>query len=141
MIGINTAIVRGGIGESQDAEGIGFSISMGIAIPVSAQLIERGFVIRPKFGINIVDVTPSNANALGVSVEEGVLIAAIVADGPADRAGLRANDVVTHIDGDGIRTTSDLIRKVLSEYSVGDIAAVKVMRRGETEEFLVELGP
>jgi S1-C subfamily serine protease len=140
VIGINTAIIRGSIGNDQEAEGIGFSISMGTAIPVSVQLLEHGSVIRPKFGINIVDVAPSNAASFGLFVEEGVLIVEVVADGPAERAGMRPYDVITHLDGTVIQTTSDLVRKVLTDYAIGDIVDVTVVRGTTTMAFRVRFG-
>ena len=140
VIGINTAIIRGRIGTNQEAEGIGFSISMGIAIPVTAQLIERGTVIRPKFGINIVDVTPALATSRELSIEVGVLITSVTSGGAAQSAGLRANDVITHLDGTAIQTTSDLIRKVLAGYQIGDIVTVTATRGLAPLKFIVTLG-
>jgi S1-C subfamily serine protease len=139
VIGINTAIIRGSIGNNQEAEGIGFSISMGTAIPVTQKLIEQGSVVRPKFGINIIDLTPSNASDFGVSIEEGVIVVSVVSGGAAERAGIRANDVITHLDDAVMRTTSDLIRKVLTDYEIGDIVAVTVVRDTATLEFRVRL--
>ncbi len=140
VIGINTAIIRGSIGNNQEAEGIGFSISMGTAIPVSRQLIDSGVVIRPKFGISIVDVTPSNATSLDLAIDTGVLIVSVNSDGPAQLAGLRANDVITHLDGVAMHTTSDLIRKVLAGYQVGDIVAVTALRGANVITLSVTLG-
>ena len=140
VIGINTAIIRGSIGNNQEAEGIGFSISMGTAIPVSQQLIDRGVVIRPKFGISIVDVTPSNAASLDLAIDTGVLVVSVASGGPAQRAGMRANDIITHLDGVPMHTTSDLIRKVLTDYQIGDIVAVKAVRGATTLTFDVKLG-
>jgi S1-C subfamily serine protease len=135
VIGINTAIIRGSIGNNQEAEGIGFSISMGTAIPVSQQLLAEGSVVRPIFGISIIDVTP----ALDVSVEHGVLVVGVTPGGPAERAGIQGNDIITHLDGAAMSTTSDLIRKVLTDYQVGDIVAVTIVRGDLTLEFRVRL--
>jgi S1-C subfamily serine protease len=128
VIGINTAIVRGTIGSNQDAVGIGFSISMGTAIPVSKQLIQRGSVLRPKLGILIVNVTPLTAASLGLSIDDGVLIQSVVTGGPAQRAGLRANDVITHLNGLPVLTTSDLMRKILTDYQIDDLVTLTVAR-------------
>jgi S1-C subfamily serine protease len=140
VIGINTAIIRGSIGNNQEAEGIGFSISMGTAIPVSRQLIDRGEVIRPKFGINIVDVTPALATSQGLSIDTGVLVLSVVPGGPAELAGMRANDIITHLDAIAVHTTNDLIRKVLTDYEIDDIVAVKVIRGSTALTIDVTLG-
>lgn len=141
VIGINTAIIRGSIGNNQEAEGIGFSISMGTAIPVSNQLVDHGSVVRPKLGILILDVTPSIAASLGLLVEDGVLIESVVDGGPAQVAGLRADDVITHLDGVPVFTTSRVVRMILTDYQIGDLVTVTVIRGVATMDFRVRLGP
>jgi S1-C subfamily serine protease len=141
VIGINTAIIRGSIGNNQEAEGIGLSISMGTAIPVSNQLVDHGSVVRPKLGILILDVTPSIAASLGLLVEDGVLIESVVDGGPAQVAGLRADDVITHLDGVPVFTTSRVVRMILTDYQIGDMVTVTVIRGVATMDFRVRLGP
>jgi len=140
VIGINTVIIRGSIGNNQEAVGIGFSISMGTAIPVIEHLIEHGSVIRPKFGITIVDVTPSNAASFDLVIDTGVLIVSVISSSPAELAGMRANDVITHLDRVAMHTTSDLIRKVLTDYKIGDIVTVTAVRGTNAITFRVTLG-
>ena len=140
VIGINTAIIRGSIGNNQQAEGLGFAISMGTAKPVSDQLIENGRVIRPSLGVLIDDVTPVVAAELGLSVEEGVLVTEVVPGSPAERAGIEANDVIVQIDDIPITSTSQLVRLVtLGEYEVGDTVTVTIVRSGTTMTFDVTL--
>jgi len=139
VIGINTAIIRGSIGNNQQAEGIGFSVSMGTAIPVSTQLIENGKVIRPRIGVQIVDVTPVNATEQGLSVGEGVLVVALAQSGPAETAGLEVDDVIIQVDDTPISTTTELVRLFLTDYSIGDKAEVTVVRSAVTLTFEVTL--
>jgi S1-C subfamily serine protease len=141
VIGINTAIIRGSIGNNQEAEGIGLSISMGTAIPVSNQLVDHGSVVRPKLGILILDVRLSIAASLGLLVEDGVLIESVVDGGPAQVAGLRADDVITHLDGVPVFTTSRVVRMILTDYQIGDMVTVTVIRGVATMDFRVRLGP
>jgi S1-C subfamily serine protease len=141
VIGINTAIIRGTTGNNQVAEGMGFSISMGTAIPVSNQLVERGSVLRPKLGILIVDVPPSISASLGLSTSGGVLIQSVVTGGPSQLAGLRANDVITHLNALPVPTTSGLIRKILTDYQIGDVVTVTVIRGITKMTIHVRLGP
>ena len=128
VIGINTAIIRGAIGDGQEAEGIGFSISMGTAIPVSEQLIENGEVIRPRFGVSILDVTPEDADRLDLAVDEGILVVSVTPGGPSAVGGLKANDVIVQLDGSPVSSTTALVRAVLADYEVGDTVAVTVSR-------------
>ena len=139
IIGINTAIIRGSIGNNQEAEGIGFSVSMGTAIPVSTQLIANGRVIRPRMGVAILDVTPVNAVEQNLSVDEGILIVALAPDGPAERAGLEVNDVITQIDSLPVGSTTELVRLFLTDYRVDDTVKVTVVRSAVTLNFDITL--
>ena len=132
VIGINTAIIRGSIGNNQEAEGIGFAISMTTAIPVSTQLIANGTVTRPKIGVQILDVTPALAAELGLSTDKGVLIVAVDADGPAEKAGMRERDIIVRVGSTQVASSSDLVRLFLTSYLVGDTVPITVVR-GEVE--------
>ena len=128
VIGINTAIIRGSIGSNQEADGIGFSISMGTAIPVTEQLIENGRVIRPRIGVGVTDVTPALASERGLFVDEGVLILSLAEGAPAERVGLEVNDVIVQVDDNPVSTTTELVSLLLTGYSVGDTVSVTVVR-------------
>jgi len=135
VIGINTAIIRGSIGNNQEAEGIGFAVSMGTTIPVSEQLIENGRVVRPRIGVQILDVNPVTAAERGLSVDEGVLILAVTPGGPADRAGIEADDVIVLVDNIPVSSTTELVRLLLTDYLVGDTVRVSVVRSAVTLNF------
>ncbi len=123
VIGINTAIIRG-----QQADGIGFAISMETAIPVSAQLIQNGRVIRPRMGVVIQDVTYALSIERGLSVSEGIIVVSLAPDGPAERAGIEVDDVIVQIDDAPVTTTTELVRLLLTGYKVGDDVRVTVVR-------------
>ena len=135
VIGINTAIIRGSIGNNQEAEGLGFSVSMGTAIPVSEQLIANGRVVRPRIGVQIIDVNPVNAAERGLSVDEGVLVVVVTPDGPADRAGIEIDDVIVLVDDIPVSSTTELVRLLLTDYRVGDTARMSVVRSAVTLSF------
>ena len=139
VIGINTAIIRGSIGGGGEAEGIGFAISMGTAIPVSKQLIENGTVVRARFGISILDVTPEETSRLDLSVDEGILVVSAAPGGASARAGIRANDVIVRLNGSRVTSTTDLVRAVLTDFKVGDTVLVTVVRGATTLVFQVTL--
>ena len=139
VIGINTAIIRGSIGNNQEAEGIGFAISMGTAIPVSQQLIAKGRVVRPRIGVSIIDVTPVNAAERGLSVDEGVLILSLAEGGPAERAGIEVDDVIVQVDGMPVTSTTELVRLFLNEYQVGDTIVIVVVRSAVQMTFEITL--
>jgi S1-C subfamily serine protease len=135
VIGINTAIIRGSIGNNQEAEGIGFSVSMGTAIPVSEQLIENGRVIRPRIGVQIIDVNPVVAAERGLSVDEGVLVLTVTPGGPAERAGIEVDDVIVLVDDIPVSSTTELVRLLLAGYAVGDNVRMSVVRSAVTLSF------
>ena len=139
VIGINTAIIRGSIGNNQEAEGIGFAISMGTAVPVTQQLIENGRVIRPRIGVFVADVNPVLADERGLSVDEGVLITALTEGSPAERAGLQVNDVIVQVGDTPVSSTTELVRLFLTGYRVGETVEVTVVRSAVTLTFEVEL--
>lgn len=139
VIGINTAIIRGAIGNNQEAEGIGFSMSMGTAIPVAQQLIENGRVIRPRIGVGITDVTPMSVAEYGLSVDEGVLILGVVTDGPAYRAGLKVDDVIVMVDDFRVNSSTELVRLLLNQYKVGDTVQMTIVRSAVTLSFNIVL--
>ena len=139
VIGINTAIIRGETSGGQQADGIGFAISMGTAIPVAGQLIEKGRVVRPRMGVIVQDVTPASVTERDLGVVEGILIVSLAEDGPAERAGIEIDDVIVLIDGAPVTTTSALVRKLLTEYHVGDVVHVTIVRGAVHLEFEVTL--
>jgi serine protease Do len=139
VIGINTAIIRGAIGNNQEAEGIGFSISMGTTIPVIQQLIENGRVIRPRIGVGVTDVIPTLSAERGLTVDEGVLILSLAPGGPAKAAGLEVNDVIVRVGEFAVTSTTELVRLLLNSYRVGDTVKVTIIRTAVTLSFDVVL--
>ena len=135
VVGINTAIIRGQLASGQEAEGIGFAVSMNTAIPVSRQLIENGQVIWPWLGVNVADVTPVVAAEEDLSVDSGVLVVAVVSGGPADKAGIRERDVIVALDNEPVATVLALQASLRQQYSVGDSIVVTVVR-GDDERTL-----
>ena len=134
VIGINTAIIR-----HSTADGIGFAISTGTVLPVAAQLIENGRVIRPRMGVVIQDVTPATAIERDLAVDEGVLIVGVNPGGPADDAGLLVGDVIVQIDDTPVATTTELVRLLLTDYRVRDTVRVSIARSAVHLAYYVEL--
>lgn len=95
LIGINSAIYS----RSGGSQGIGFAIPINLAKGVMTEIIEQGHVVRGWLGIEAQDLTAALAESLGIDAVEGVLIAGVLRDGPADNAGLMPGDVVTSING------------------------------------------
>ena len=132
VLGINTMIIGRG-------SGIGFAIPSEIAQRVARQLIENGTVRRAWLGVSFQEITPELATHLGGSFDGGALINAVVPQGPADKAGLQAGDVITAIDGQPIREGHDLLRAVL-RHGVGERVTLEVRRGDKTKKIAVVTG-
>lgn len=139
VVGINTAIIRGQLASGQEAEGIGFAISMSTAIPVAHQLIENGQVIWPWLGVNVADVTPVVAAEEGLSVDSGVLVVAVVDGGPAGKAGIEARDIIVALDNGPVASVLELQAALRQEYAVGDTVFVTVVRGDDERTIEVAL--
>ncbi len=108
LVGINTAIFS----RSGGSQGIGFAIPVSLAGRIQRQILEQGRVVRGWLGVEIQNVTPQLAESFGLPEVTGILIAGVLPDGPADRAGLHPGDVVTTVNGviiDDAATALELI--------------------------------
>ena len=132
VIGVNTAAIQGG-------QGIGFAVNIDDALAVSGQLIEKGYVERGFLGISPVSLTPAIAAQIGVSVNEGVLIARVVENSGAAAAGLQGLDVIVSLDGRSIRNTGEL-SKFLLENPPGEQISIRIYRGGAELEAHATLG-
>lgn len=94
VIGINSAIYS----ESGGSQGIGFAIPITLAQDVLNQILKHGHVIRGWLGVEGQDITPALAESFGLTIEQAVLIAGVVKDGPAFQAGIQPGDIITQID-------------------------------------------
>jgi Do/DeqQ family serine protease len=132
VLGINTMIIGRG-------SGIGFAIPSEIAQRVARQLIENGTVKRAWLGVSFQEITPELAAHFGGSFDGGALINAVVPQGPADKAGLRAGDVITAIGGQKIQEGHDLLRAVL-RHGVGERLNLEVRRDDKTKKVTLVTG-
>jgi serine protease Do len=129
VVGINTAIVAQG-------QGIGFAIPMEMAKTILADLKAKGKVTRGWLGISVQDVTDELAKSMNLQGKSGALISDVFKGDPADKAGLKAGDVVTDINGKKVKDTHDLLLMIAS-MRVGDRITVKVLRDGTEQAFQV----
>ena len=139
VIGINTLVVRGDGSSADQAEGLGFAISVNSVRAVSDQIIATGHVSRPYLGVSWVAVTPDIAAANGLPVEWGVYLRSVGRGSPADRAGLRAGDILTQIGGTPLDGEHPFLNTLLS-FSVGQEVEVTLVRGRQTLTVTVTLG-
>lgn len=125
VIGINTAVLRGGRNES--AQSLGFAVPINVARDVARQILSQGRVRRAIMGIVPVSVTPQIAGQYRLPVREGVLLYDVAAGSPAARAGLRDRDILTKMDSVGLSGTGDML-KYLRSKKPGDTITVSGVR-------------
>lgn len=132
VIGINTAI-------SANGQGIGFAIPSNLASKVINDLREGKKVSRGWLGVTIQDLDENMAKALGLKKVGGALIGSVLPDEPADKAGLRAGDVIIRVGDHDIDSASALTRSVanLKPDTKVDVVA---LRDGKEVKVTVKLG-
>jgi len=123
VLGINTMIV----GRNS---GIGFAIPSNLVRSVTEQLADTGTVRRAWIGVGFQELTPELASSLGSTATRGALVSSVSANGPAQRAGIRAGDIVVSVDNEPVSEGRDLLRAVLTR-RVGATVAVGVLRDGQ----------
>jgi len=131
VVGINTAIVAQG-------QGIGFAIPINLAQGIFAQLKEHGSVTRGWLGVGIQDLTPELAEYYGLKQKEGVLVAQVFEGDPADKAGIKAKDVIIEVDGKPVNSSRELTATIAS-IPVGKKTTVTLLRDGKEKTVNVEI--
>jgi serine protease Do len=112
---------------ASEVEGMGFAISSDEAKPIILDLIRYGRVTYPWLGVGLYTVDPSLAAALNLSVDRGALIVTVVADSPADAAGLRENDIIIRFGGQEISNVADLVRAIRAS-EIGEEVEIDFVR-------------
>jgi Do/DeqQ family serine protease len=131
VIGVNTSIAVLG-------KGIGFAIPINAAKEVIPHLKLKGRVVRPWLGIYHQAVTPELALSFGLKRPQGALVAGVVDDSPAARAGIKQGDIILRFDGKSIRDNDDL-RFVVYRLPVGKSVKVVVHRDRQAYELRMTL--
>ena len=125
IVGINTAIIP-------NAQGIGFSIPVNMTKDIVQQLKGKGYVVRGFLGVGVQPLSPKLKSALAIPSEvRGALISSLVDGGPAGKAGVKIQDVVTAVNGKEIRSDRELLSEI-ARSPVGKPADLKVWRSGKT---------
>lgn len=135
VVGINSQIYS----RSGGSVGLSFSIPIDVAIDISNQLKASGKITRGWLGVAIQELTKELADSFGMKNTNGALIAGVEKNGPADKGGLEAGDVITKFDNKPIISSSDLPR-VVGASKPGKMAAVEILRKGAVKNLSVGIG-
>jgi len=135
VVGINSQIYT----RSGGSIGLSFAIPVSVALEVVAQLKEKGRVDRGWLGVYIQDVDKNLAQSLGLEKPQGALLAQLEPGGPAEKAGLKAGDVVIRFNGQPVVEASDLPH-IVGLLAAGKKVDAAVIRRGKERIVSVSVG-
>jgi serine protease Do len=131
VVGINTAIIASG-------QGIGFAIPVNVAKELLVPLREKGRVVRGWLGVQVQGVTPELAKSFSLERERGALVADVMPDTPAEKAGIERGDIIVEFNGRKIEEMNDLPRVVAATPPNTDVSA-KILRKGQEKIIQVKV--
>lgn len=134
LVGINSEILS----QTGGNIGIGFAIPSNLVKTVYHQLVKYGKVKRGMLGVVGQNLTPELAKAFGLKVDQGVVIAQVMPDSPAAKAGIQQRDVITAVNGKGIDNFSDL-QNAIGLRSPGDKVTISLLRDGDKKQIQATL--
>lgn len=135
LIGINTAIYS----RTGGSLGIGFAIPVNVAKQIMAQILETGSVTRGWLGVSMQDMTPELAESFELDNLSGVLVASVLKDGPADKAGIKPGDILIAVGDKTVENSSEILNLV-AELPPGDTVNLTVLRDKKEKSIRVKVG-
>jgi len=135
LVGINTAIIA----PSGGNVGIGFAIPSNMARRVANQLIEEGRVTRGWAGLSVQPLTSDLRQAFGLDVQQnGVIVSEVVNGSPAERAGLRVGDIITHLEERAL-ISADTILNAVAFAAEGDQLQLGLLRNAKSQNVTITI--
>jgi len=135
VIGINSQIYS----RTGGYQGVSFAIPINVAVKVKDDILAHGKVTRGRLGVGIQDVTQSLAKSFKLPSPNGALVSSVDPEGTAAKAGLEPGDVILKLNGEDIKSSSDLPPRV-ADLKPGDTAKLEIWRDGKSREMSVGIG-
>ena len=129
LIGINTAILS----RSGGFQGVGLAVPANLVSSVAESLAKSGKVVRGYLGVSVQDISPALADSFKLSSRAGALVAQVVPDSPAAKAGVKEGDVITGFNGEAV-TDSNRLTFAVSAIAPGTKINLEVLRDGKAEK-------
>ena len=135
LVGINTAILsrNGGF------QGVGLAVPANLVSHVAESLVKTGKVVRGYLGVNIQNITPALMDSFELKSNKGALVADVVPEAPAAKAGLEQGDVITALNGQPVTDANNLKLQV-SSFAPGTKLNLEVLREGQTRRITATTG-
>ena len=131
VVGINTAIIA-------SAQGLGFAVPVNMLKELLPKL-KTGKVLRGWLGVTVQHIDDKLAKTFGLKDTKGALIADVIKGDPADKAGVKAGDIVLKINDKPVNSEKDLIN-IIGRMSPKEIADLEILRDGKIKNIKVKLG-
>ncbi len=135
LLGINSAIYS----QTGGSVGIGFAIPVTTAKQVMESIIKSGHVVRGWIGIESQDITPELADSFGLGQQKGAIIAGVVRNGPADKAGIRPGDILLSVDGKPVNDTTEMVN-LIAQLAPASTAKMTLLRKNKQSTVDVTVG-
>ena len=136
VIGITNAKYSSSSASEASIDNIGFAIPINKARSIAESIIEKGYVSKPYIGVS---ATTVSAETQSYGLPQGAAVKEVAPDGPAAAGGLQVNDIITHVNGNPIAGSSDLV-SIIGESAPGDILKFTVYRKGSTLDLTITVG-
>lgn len=127
VVGITSAKYSGS-GSGASVDNIGFAIPINDAVAIAESIIDNGYIVKPYVGVSVSNVTTELRR---YGLPQGVIIRQVVEDSPAEKAGLKADDIVTAVNGTAV-TDSTAFTYIVGKAKAGDQLKLSVYRQGKT---------
>ena len=137
VIGITNAKFSSSGSMEAEIDNIGFAIPINSVKRIVTSIIENGYVLKPYIGIAVSPLSEDSAGIIGI--KSGAVVQDVTADVPADKAGIKVNDVITKVDDKVIRDSTDLVQ-VIADTDPGEIVTFSIYRQGKELTLPVEVG-
>ena len=135
LLGINTAIYSRTGGNL----GIGFAIPVSTAKNVMEAIIGHGQVVRGWIGVEPQDITPELAESFGLTKKTGAIIAGVLKNGPADKAGMKPGDILISVEGKPVSDTTEMLN-LIAQLTPGAKAKMTVLRKAQETTLEIVVG-
>jgi serine protease DegQ len=135
LLGINSAIYS----QTGGSVGIGFAIPVSTAKTVMESIIKSGHVVRGWIGVESQEITPELAESFGLQRDSGAIIAGVVRNGPADKAGMKPGDILLSVDGKPVRDTNEMLN-LIAQLEPGGKSTMRVLRKNREAELAITVG-
>jgi serine protease Do len=132
VVGINSLIFS----RSGGYMGLAFAVPIDVAMNAVTQLKEKGKVTRGRVGVQIQEVTKEMAEAFGLPKQTGALVNSVEKGGPAEKAGVEADDIILKVDGREVHSSTELPR-IISVVKPGTKVTLSVWRKGASRDLAV----